>query len=77
MTKLFLRRSGPTFTHKITGQVVENPSVLMHLCNEPECSEWGSVGYGCDWRKDVAGTWWCAEHGPERETTKGGEANNG
>lgn len=60
--KLFLRQCGPSFTHKVTGEFIEKPKALMHLCVYEGCTEWGSFSIGAAWIKDIPGQWACRTH---------------
>ena len=39
--------------------------MFIHICH---CGVWGAFGFGVSVRNDKLGTWYCAEHNPERRT---------
>lgn len=39
---------------------------IVHLCEHPGCTAWGTWGEGSDLRRGKLGRWWCTEHRPSR-----------
>lgn len=72
----FMRKSGPLFTDKKTGEVRQGLA-FMHYCAHGACLEWGSFGFGVNLKAKQPGVWYCRQHLPPQGLTIDGTIRQG